>query len=141
MEKAVEGLLFDLSPYTAGTYSNPNDAIQYGRAVARIPENENGIKPPDASDSSILGVSVKATPTENATYPAKSAVSVLRKGRIWVKVEEDVSPDDPVYVKYVGDLGTFRKSDPGSEALQLQDAAWLTKADAGELAVLELNLP
>lgn len=66
---------------------------------------------------------LESSASGDPTYPAKSAVNVLRKGRVWVAVEEDVSPTDPVYVRYANGVavtdgtqdqkGAFRKSPDG----------------------------
>ena len=41
-------------------------------------------------------------------YPIGSGVSILRKGRAWVKVEEAVAPFDPVFVRFAAGGGRLR---------------------------------
>lgn len=79
-------------------------------------------------------------------YPIGSGVSILRKGRAWVKVEEAVAPFDPVFVRFAAGgggtaLGAFRKSADTATAVQLPGAVYLTTALANGLAVVEFNLP
>ena len=77
-------------------------------------------------------------------YPLKSAVPVLTKGRVWVKVEEAVTPDSDVYVRFaVGTgsvLGAFRASADTATAALLPNARarYRSTAAANGLALLEL---
>lgn len=84
-------------------------------------------------------------PGTTVPYPSGQAVPIMRRGRVYVVVEEAVSKGDDVYVRYAAgvggtQLGAFRSSDPGSEAAQLEGAKYATSAGAAGLALLELNL-
>lgn len=73
-------------------------------------------------------------------------VPVLRKGRVWVIVEENVTQSMNVYVRFAAgaggtNLGAFRASDDSGTAAQLGSARYATSSVAGGLAQLELNLP
>lgn len=95
----------------------------------------------------VMGVSVKTHAMESSLsgdpqYPINSVPSLLRKGRIYVKVEETVVVGDDVYVRYAagGDgLGSFGKTAGTSERAQLDGASWYKGASAGGLAILEVN--
>ncbi len=87
---------------TIVSLNNPVDAIEFGRAVAKVTGEDGQCKLPDGSGVVIDGISVLSTNTEGTNYPAKSSVGVMRKGQIYVQVEEDVTSDDPVYVRYDG---------------------------------------
>ena len=95
-----------------------------------------------------LGVSLQSHAMEQngagaATYDDKDTVSVLHKGRCYVKVEEAVSPSDPVFVRYAagGDgLGSFGKTAGTSERAALSKARYLSTAGVGGLAVVEVDL-
>lgn len=75
-------------------------------------------------------------------YNRGAMVNVLAKGRIWVEVEEAVSPGDAVYVRYVAGAsekqGIFRKSVDSTDCVKLDNARWVVGASAAGLAVLEL---
>lgn len=45
--------------------------------------------------------------TTDGSWPAKNAVPIIRRGSIWVPVEQIVSPDDPVYVRYLTEPEVF----------------------------------
>ncbi len=79
-------------------------------------------------------------------YPEKSAVSIMKKGRIWVVAEDAVTAGTSgVHVRYAGtgNKGAFRGASVVAETAQLQDAQakWITSTSApGQLAILEINL-
>lgn len=79
-------------------------------------------------------------------YPVKSAVSILKKGRIWVIAENVVTAGTSgvhVRIAGTGNLGAFRGASVVGETAQLPDAnaKWLTSTTgAGQLALLEVNL-
>lgn len=86
--------------------------IQPGLGVCKISGDENGVKLPDASNVQILGVASRDTSEENSdastfAYAAKSALGVVRRGAVWVQVEENVTPDDAVYVRFNGEVEIF----------------------------------
>jgi len=78
-------------------------------------------------------------------YPIGEPMSVMRKGRIYVRVEQIVNPYDQAYVRYVADageqLGAFRKDADTSDAAALPTAYYRTYAAANGISLLELNLP
>lgn len=97
----------------------------------------------------VLGVSVKSHALESArdanppSWPQNSAVPCLRKGRIYVLVEEDVVAGDPVFVRYAAGgsgPGSFGKSAGASERAALDGATYYKGALTGQLAILEVNL-
>lgn len=77
--------------------------------------------------------------TVSRTYLQYDPVSVLRRGRIVVEVEEAVAAADPVYCDST--TGNFWKS-AGAGRVLVSGAQFLKAATGdGELAELELNLP
>lgn len=73
-------------------------------------------------------------------------VDCLSRGRIWVPVEEAVSPGDAVYFRYSANggntvLGYWRKSNDAGHTDQLTSARWLSTTLGAGLAVLEINVP
>jgi hypothetical protein len=77
-------------------------------------------------------------------YPVKSAVPVMKKGRVWVNTESAVTAgSSDVHVRYVagsGSVGAFRGAAVASETAILPDAKWLSTTTGAGLALLEINL-
>jgi hypothetical protein len=78
-------------------------------------------------------------------YPIGATADVVRKGAVWVHVEEAVNAFDPVYVRYASGaggtvLGASRKSADTATAAQASGCIYLTSAQAGGLALVEVNL-
>jgi hypothetical protein len=71
---------------------------------------------------------------------------IVRRGLVWVTVEENVSDGDDVYVRYASggggtQLGAFRKSADTATAAQLTGAKYRGGATAGNVCKVEVNLP
>lgn len=89
-------------PKVVDSYNNPVDEIPFGRGVAKVSGADGQCELPDGSGADMLGVAVIDSATEGATYLPLSAVGVLRRGAIYVQVEEAVTSDDDVYVRHTG---------------------------------------
>lgn len=149
---AVAGLPYSASgqPSVTLTYNNPVDVIKFGRAVAKVSADENGVEKPDSGSAVIVGVAVldsslQYDSTNENAYAADSEVCVMARGQIYVYVEEDVTPDSDVYVRHTAnggltDLGAFRTDADTSNALQMSNARFVKGASAGGYAVLDLNI-
>jgi hypothetical protein len=79
-------------------------------------------------------------------YALGEAMSVRRKGFVYVQVEQAVVAGDQAYVRHVAgageQLGAFRKdTDGGSDAAALPTAYYRSNAAANGIALLEINLP
>ncbi len=76
----------------------------------------------------------------------KRMISLLRKGRIWVQVEEAVAPGDPVFIRHStgaggSQKGAFRKSSDSSTATDLtKKAVFLSTAGAAGLALVDIDM-
>lgn len=96
-----------------------------------------------------LGIALRTTRVENPNdygYAVNEVVDVMRAGVCWVKVEVAVTPASDVFVRYASGsggtiLGLFNTADDSSSCAALSSARWLNSAGAGELALLEINLP
>lgn len=137
------------------------EAIQNGRLVVQGTRDLQCKLPASAADvARARGISpYRATQmpswppgVSSSHYQAGQTVEAVARGRVWVKVEEAVAPDDPVYVRFavhggLDQLGAFRKSadlsgGAGTEtAAQLATAKYLTTAAINGLALVDLNLP
>lgn len=100
----------------------------------------------------VLGVTVHTQAIEQAVlnannvgYPLASAMSVMRRGRIWVYVEDAVVAGVQAFVRCVAGagevIGAFRSDVDGTDAGALPGSRFKLTAGAGELTILELNLP
>ena len=82
---------------------------------------------------------------DNLGYEPQSAVSILRRGRVLVQVEDAVVAGGQVFIRHVAgageSLGAARSDVDGSDASALPSASFMTAASAGGLAVVEINLP
>jgi hypothetical protein len=72
-------------------------------------------------------------------------LQVLRKGRIWVTVEDGCSPGDRLWIRAVGAvapeaIGQCNNADDGTDMIDCTNqGVFLTTAAAGGLAVLEVD--
>ena len=70
---------------------------------------------------------------------------LLRKGRIYVRVEDAVTPASEVHVRAVAAglevKGAFRGTDDGTDTIDITAfAKFICSADAGEVAVVEVDM-
>lgn len=83
-----------------------------------------------------------------AHYKQDDAVSILRQGRIWVLVEDEIADlDQAVYARHAASgpltpdtFGTFAAAASANHTI-VPAFAWVTLAAAGALALLEVNRP
>lgn len=104
MNEGTPGLIASAggSPRTVLTYNNPVDAIEFGRAVAKVSGTDGACQLPSGGSAVIVGVAVRDTSVEGISYVAKSNVGALRRGQIYVEVENTVTEDSDVYVRHSG---------------------------------------
>lgn len=118
-----------------------------GRRLVHLPQTGTDV----TARGTALGVALHTQAVENALsgeslgYSPESAVSILRRGRVYVQVEDAVVEGAQAFVRHVAgageQLGAFRSDVDGSDASALPGAYYRKSAGAGELAVLEINLP
>jgi len=97
------GLEIGIGARKAESYINTTEEIPFGRAVVKIIGVEKGIKLPISSGDNFLGIAIAARgENQEFKFVVEKDVPVLEIGSIIVEVEQDVTPDDPVYVRYVG---------------------------------------
>lgn len=104
MNEGTPGLIASAggSPRTVLTYNNPVDAIEFGRAIAKVSGTDGACQLPSGGSAVIVGVAVRDTSVEGISYVAKSNVGALRRGQIYVEVENTVTEDSDVYVRHSG---------------------------------------
>jgi hypothetical protein len=101
-------------------------------------------------DADVLGVSVyrpiKMPVSATARFAETETVPIIRRGRVWVKVQGDVADDSPVFVVHEnagGNAGQIR-ADVGAgdnEATAFVAARVVRGGSAGGVALIEINLP
>ncbi len=137
------------------TRVNTTVEMSFGRAVVRHASNDNEVEVPSTGNTNFEGVThhthavelgeITGTATEG--IPVNKPANILRKGRVLVIVEEAVTPASSVFFRHNAPgalpeaLGRFRTDADAGDATQVTAARFVTSASAGELAILELNLP
>lgn len=122
--------------------------IEWGVALQYNPANPNQVKTYDGSGK-FIGVAIANHYAEtrlsdvsndvDGTYAAGDAVSILRRGVIWVEVLEDVMKGEEAVIDNA--TGNFRPSDTTTTGVSDVVGVFKTSAAAGGLAQLEINLP
>ena len=145
--------------FVATTANVTGSPIPFGRGLARSATLDDVAVLPSATAFVFEGISVnraKGRPKDTsvsppvtgpAVYGGDEAVPVLRKGRIYVEVEDAVTVASGVFLRHTVDPGDatqtpgrFRGTDVASEVDEItQGARWIRSAGAGELAVLEID--
>jgi hypothetical protein len=133
--------------------SNAQD-IAFGKFVCQSDQADNVARLPmqatDITGLAGLGVVLHSHDAEeDDVSPVGVAfgktMSILRKGRCYVQVEDAVSKGGKVYVRFTASgsyvVGSFRSDTDSGKAAQLPNARYKTSATAGQLAEVELNLP
>ncbi len=149
MEIGQPGLLFDIGNNSVLTY-RAEENINFGLGLVKGTGDSDALLPVDG-DGDFIGVAIRTQGIEQngsgeAFYAEKSAVSVLNRGRIYVRSEQEVVAGDPVFLRFeVGApgtvLGAFRKDADTDKAYALSGVRFVRGAAAGGLAVIEINLP
>lgn len=142
----ASGQIANSAPHTVLTWNNPTDEIKYGRMVAKVSGDENGIKLPTSGSDVMVGIAVRELNRATADkYAVKEAVAVLKRGLIWAEVEETVTADDAVFVRFAtgaggSEKGIFRNDADTASAVAVPNARFITGAVAGGFAIVDLNL-
>lgn len=113
-----DGLIADTGPnYIISRAAE--GAIQFGRFVTQGTDLDKQVKVPTAAadittTSNAMGVAVRKENVEVTSEPAAVAdtddIAVMRQGRIYVLVEEAVTADSSVYVRYAATAQRSRLS-------------------------------
>jgi hypothetical protein len=149
----IEGALADMADYqtTTGFQAEASAEIPMGVMLAKG-SGDRSVILVAAANAKLVGIlmhdhSIAGSALTGTTgVKPKCPVSVLRKGRVYVKVEENVVAYDRAHVRYAAgaggtQLGAFRKSSVANETIDISaQAQYLTSASAGGLAVLEIDL-
>lgn len=124
--------------------------VEFGKMLAygATPAKECAPLADGAAAITFAGVAVHRHTPDRASLTADEGivpdemVDLLRKGRVWVPVDEAVTPGEAVYVVHTGATkGSFRKSADGGNTLVIAGASWQSTTGAAGIALLDLNLP
>lgn len=148
--KAFEGMKVDLfnDDVESMVSEEASAEIPFGHMVVQGTADDQALLPSGASDV-LVGVVLhshayaKDDDLGTTGLKPKTHLNVLRRGRVWVRVEEACSPGDTPHVRYAGagDLGAFRVSAVGGETIDASAyGVFRTSAGANELALLELDM-
>ena len=150
-----QGLLADLAVVRDAISKINTDSVElpFGTLLAQDASNDYGVKLLAASTDKLAGIGVFTFAHDpNNLLTAQGAIkvggqiAVLTKGRIWVPVEQDVGPTDPVYARYAtgaggSTRGAFRKDADTSTAVLIKGAFFVAAATAaGGLACVQFDL-
>jgi hypothetical protein len=127
--------------------------IPFGVAV-KHGTSDDGYVLPSASTDLIAGIAVHSHSRDNLGFasltPASAGVkpaqnfNLLRRGSVYVLVEQAVNAHDVVFFRYVAgaggtQLGAFRKDVDTATAAQIKGARYLTSALAGGIAKVSFD--
>jgi hypothetical protein len=93
------------------------------------------------------GIVVRDQTRKNTTgYETNDAVRVLRRGKIWVQVENAVTADAAAFCRFASGgggsvLGSFRSDADTATAVAFPTAVFRTSTSGAGLAQIEINLP
>lgn len=150
MAKGLAGQIADIGPTDIVTRINESEsAVPFGVFVTKGSAEGTAVLPEAATDITGLtglGVVLRShTQPRGEGYAAGDPLPVIKKGRVWVPVEDVVEAETEAFVRFVADAGeqqgAFRSDSDGTDAVALPGAKFVTDALAGELALLDLNLP
>jgi hypothetical protein len=147
---AFAGMLADLcSPDLLPCYNNnASAAIGFGLWVQRYTTTQDGLLVPirtlDSAGDEILGVTAHnhASDLDTAGIAAKDTCDVVRRGKVWVVVEENVSAGDEVWARHTTGSGTTigasRKSADTATCVRVKGARFASTASTNGYALVEI---
>ena len=150
MEKGLAGQLADIGNADVITRANSQGAaIPFGTFVTKGAAEGQAVLPTASAQVTGLaglGVTLRShTQPQEEGYADGDPMPVIKKGRVWVPVEDAVTAESAAFVRFVAagaeQLGAFRSDADGTDAVALPGAKFVCDAEAGGLALLDLNLP
>lgn len=128
---------------------NPLGKLYFGRLA--VIDGESKAKHPVNGTDKVLGVVMHSHATVSkedgldAGYAAKETANVIRKGYVWVVIEEDIAVGDAVFYRHAAGTGTklgaFRNDADTATATALTNARWVIGGTAAQgIALLELGI-
>lgn len=142
----VAGGLYDLTDHVVDSRMNESATLKPGMGVVRGTQEGKTVKLPatGATAEKFEGVVMndvrEMDMKGDITLNPKTTVSVMRYGRIWVRIVKGATPKygDPVHLVINGDgLGCFKTAADSANTLQL-NARFLGGKDSADIAPIEL---
>jgi len=143
----VAGGLYDLTDHVVDSRMNEAAGLKFGMGVVQGKTAGKTVKLPatgatiDKFEGIILNdVNRELDMQGELKLQPKSTVSVMRSGRIWVRLASGVAPKygDPVFLVINGaGLGCFKTAADSANTLQI-NARFLGEKDNSEIAPIEL---
>ncbi len=84
------------------TYTNVSNPIPFGRMVAKVAGTTDRADFGTSEEVQWVGITRRSLQTTSGQYDLNSAMAVFSFGQVYVSPEQDVTPDDPVFVRTVG---------------------------------------
>lgn len=152
--KAAPGLIADIG-FNDFLSRLAHEAIAFGKFVrldgeakCRLPGEAAHVTGGLRGGFAVRDLAREQTLAGVTEYKEFDAVSIMRKGRVWVTVEDAVAVGGAVFIRVTtvgGDTVGNVRSDADTDmmvdrATQLAGAKFLTDAGAGELAQVEFDL-
>lgn len=126
-------------------------AIGAGRPAVAGTDPETQFALPSTGGETFLGITTAKHGREDldtagaTSFSQDENVELIRRGRIWVTVEEAVVAGDPVFFRHTvnGGLlpGGWRNDTAAGEADQVTQAVFATSAAIDTVALIDINLP
>ena len=119
-----------------------DSAVSSDPMGVRLPASAGDVTTVVGNAGVVLRDAIAHVRTSNGTS-APQMVGLLRKGHVYVKVEEAVSANAAVYVRYAAGgngVGSFGAAAGSSERALLNGAVYRTAASANGIAMLEINI-
>ena len=138
----VAGGLYDLTDHVVDSRMNEAAGLKFGMGVVqgktvKLPATGATI---DKFEGIIMADVREMDAQGDVSVAAKSTVSVMHSGRIWVRIVDGVKPKygDPVFLVINGaGLGCFKTAADSANTLQI-NARFLGEKDNSEIAPIEL---
>jgi hypothetical protein len=148
-ERAYAGMIADASAKDVVTAVLQTSAgFTPGRFIVRDGTDEGECKAPTSlahiTSQLVLGVVCRDIAREPAAFEQYATLSILRKGRIWVTIEDAFEVGDEIWVRAVATgeelTGAVRTAQDSTDCVRVPGVI-LTAGDAGDLGMIEINFP
>ncbi len=126
-------------------------AIGAGRPVVVGTDPETQAALPSSAGETFLGITTAKHGRERldlvgaASFRQNENMEIVRKGRVWVTVEEAVVYGDPVFFRHTDNgpllAGGWRNDTAAGEADAVPEAIFASTAAIDTVALIEINLP
>ncbi|WRQ13123.1 hypothetical protein [Vibrio phage vB_VpM-pA2SJ1] len=151
-DQAYEGQISDIgvNDIISPISNESSDNIGFGLFVIDGGADGKGKLPTDKTAfelKDVLGVSVRSMALENDSsdvpgYKPKTPMSLLRRGRIFVKCNGGCTRRNTVHVSYdatAGGLGSCHGSTVASKTVELKNVRWLTDGADGDIVEIQVD--